>query len=214
MPNGISCAYFAARNHIYGKKENNPFKKGIAGVQTARTVDAVAQTGVMKGAAAAPINNCFKTAASIGRKIVYPLIIGSGIYNTVKSDDKVRTGSSQALGISTMYAFEQVAEKCLNKISLALNKNSKFANNKYLKGLWYFAKGMTFVAASIGGYNVGSKAAETCVDEYRKSKSSSSEKKDKIPTDVNATTINDNNKTIFPIEEGLKESQIFAEMEL
>ncbi|MBQ8887071.1 MAG: hypothetical protein IJY61_05150 [Candidatus Gastranaerophilales bacterium] len=213
MPNGISCAYFAARNHIYGKKEDNPFKKGIAGVQAVRTVDSVAKTGVLKGSVATSINSIFNTAASFGRKIVYPLIIGSGVYNTVKSDDKVRTGSSQALGISTMYVFEQVTENLLNKMSSLFNNNSRFTNNKFLKGLWYFVKGMTFVGASLSGYNVGSKAAETFVDEYRASKSSS-HNKEKIPTAVNATTINDDKKTIFPIEEGLNESQIFSEMDL
>ena len=214
MPNGISCAYFAARNHIYGKKEDNPFKKGIAGVQASRTVDAVTKTGLIKGPVGAPITNFFNGVASIGRKIVYPLIIGSGIYNTIKSDDKLKTGSSQALGISTMYAFEQVTEKLLNRISSSLNNNSKFTNNKYLKGLWYFTKGMTFVAASLGGYNVGSKAGETFVDEYRKSKSFPSKDNEKIPTAVNATSINDDEKVIFPIEDGLNESQIFVEMKL
>ena len=48
MPNGISCAYFAARNHIYGQKEKNMFKEGIAGAQTARAIDTVAKTGFIK----------------------------------------------------------------------------------------------------------------------------------------------------------------------
>ena len=122
MPNGISCAYFAARNHIYGKKEDNPFKKGIAGIQTARTVDAVAKTGAIAGPFGAPITNFVNGIAKVGKKIVYPLIIGSGIYNTVKSDDKVKTGASNAFGISTMYGFEVVAEKCLNKITSLLSK--------------------------------------------------------------------------------------------
>ena len=204
MPNGISCAYFAARNHIYGKKEDNPFKEGIAGVQTARTIDAVAKCHAIKGPIGAPITNFFNGAASIGKKIVYPLIIGSGIYNTVKSDDKVRTGASQALGISTMYAFEKICETGLNKLSSFLSNNSKFSNNKYLKGLWYFAKGMTFVAASLGGYNVGSKAAESFVDEFRAKKVNSSNKK------TNALE----EKVTFPIEDNLKESQIFADMKL
>lgn len=213
MPNGISCAYFAARNHIYGKQEDNPFKEGIAGVQTARVIDAVAKTGAIKGPFAAPVSNFFNGAATIGKKIVYPLIIGSGVYNTVKSDDKIRTGASNALGISTMYCFEVVAEKGLNAITNLLSKSDKFTNNKFSKVAWYVAKGLAFVAASLGGYNVGSKAAESFVDEFRKSKSSS-ENVVEIPTAVDCENIKNTEKSAFPLEDGLKESQVFAEMQL
>lgn len=215
MPNGISCAYFAARNHIYGKQEDNPFKEGIAGVQTARTIDAVAKTGVIKGPFAAPVSNFFNSAATIGKKIVYPLIICSGIYNTVKSDDKVKTGATNALGISTMYCFEVVAEKGLNKITNLLSKSDKFTNNKFAKIAWYVAKGMAFVAASLGGYNVGSKAAESFVDEYRETKFGvKNTPKTKIPTAVNMLSLKNTEKPAFPLEDGLKESQVFAEMHL
>ena len=213
MPNGISCAYFAARNHIYGKQEDNPFKEGIAGIQTARTIDAVAKTGAIKGPFAAPVSNFFNGAATIGKKIVYPLIIGSGIYNTIKSDDKVKTGTTNALGISTMYCFEVVAEKGLNKLTTLLSKSDKFTNNKFAKTAWYVAKGLAFVAASLGGYNVGSKAAETFIDEYRRTKSDVNSKSEvKTPSTVNNVTVYESQKTMFPLEDGLKESQIFAEM--
>ena len=213
MPNGISCAYFAARNHIYGKQEDNPFKEGIAGIQTARTIDAFTKTGVIKGPFAAPVSNFFNGVASIGKKIVYPLIIGSGVYNTVKSDDKVRTGASNALGISTMYCFEVVAENALNKITNVLSKSEKFTNNKFAKAAWYVAKGMTFVLASLGGYNVGSKAAESFVDEYRKTKSDVNNKLEtKIQTAVNMESLESTEKPVFPLEDGLKESEVFAEM--
>ena len=46
MPNGISCAFFAGKNLIYGQKENNIFKEGIAIAQTVRTVDSMAQAGI------------------------------------------------------------------------------------------------------------------------------------------------------------------------
>ena len=208
MPNGISCAYFAARNHIYGKKEDNPFKKGIAGVQTARTVDAVAKTGAIAGPFGAPVTNFVNGIATVGRKIVYPLIIGSGIYNTVKSEDKVRIGASQACGISTMYCFEVVAEKGLNAITKTLSKSEKFTNNKFAKAFWYIAKGLAFVAASLGGYNVGSKAAESFVDNYRTSKDVSSKQKNKT------TGIDVLKKEDFSLEKPEDNNQIFAEMSL
>lgn len=205
MPNGISCAYFAARNHIYGKKEDNPFKKGIAGIQTARTVDSVVKTGSVAGPFGAPVTNFVSGVASVGRKIVYPLIIGSGIYNTVKSDDKVMTGTSQALGISTMYCFEKVAEKGLNSINNMLSKSEKFTNNKFAKGAWYVAKGLAFVMASLSGYDTGSKIGESLVNKCRNSNNSINNEKDKLEPQ---------NKSSFPIEEGLNDSQIFTEIEL
>ena len=105
MPNGISCAFFAARNHIYGHNEHNVFKEGIAGCQTIRTADAVADavahTGTVAKSVAKPVSGFLGKAAKYARKIVYPLIIASGIYNTVKSDDKVKTGAMQVGGIGT-----------------------------------------------------------------------------------------------------------------
>lgn len=170
MPNGISCAYFAARNHIYGKKEQNVFKEGIAGAQTARTIDTVAKTGVIKGPLATPVSGFFDKAAKIAKKVVYPLIIGSGIYNTVIAEDKVKTGASQATGIATMYAFEQVAEKSLKSINNKLLSKDIFKNHKVARVALYVAKGLAFVGASLSGYNVGSKAAEQIVDETRAKK--------------------------------------------
>ena len=165
MPNGVSCAYFAARNHIYGKNEGNMFKEGIAGIQTVRSVDAVTSSATMANHVSAPVKGFLGKAAALCRKIVYPLIIGSGVYNTLKSDDKVRTGTSQVAGIGTMYAFEQIAEKCLKNIDKKIPMN-----NKYAKYSWYVAKGLTFAAASLLGYNVGSSGGETIVDKIRNKK--------------------------------------------
>ena len=170
MPNGISCAYFAARNYIYGQKEHNMFKEGIAGAQTARTIDTVAKTGVIKGALASPINNLFSKAAAIAKKIVYPLIIASGIYNTVISDDKVKTGASQATGIATMYSFEKIAEKGLKNINNKLANTNIVKKNKAARIGLYIAKGLSFVVASLTGYNIGSKSAEKIIDKVRAKK--------------------------------------------
>ena len=185
MPNGVSCAYFAVRNHVYGKAENNVFKKGIAGAQTLRTADAVANSSVAATHVATPIKGFLGKAAALCRKIVYPLIIGSGVYNTFKSDDKIRTGTSQAAGIGTMYAFEQIAEKCLKSIDKKIPMN-----NKYAKYSWYVAKGLTFAAASLLGYNVGSSGGETIVDRIRSKKAN---KKQEFPVedDLNKKDIKD-----------------------
>lgn len=203
MPNGVSCAYFAARNHVYGQKEDNPFKKGIAGIQSVRTVDAVVQAPKVVDVVAEPVCKTVKKLANFGKRIVYPLIIGSGVYNTVKSEDKVKTGASQTLGISTMYLFETFAEKGLNKIANYLSSFDEFSNNNVSKGLWYVAKGAAFICASMAGFDVGSKISDTCVDKIRGTGKDTAKK-------PNLRIVN----TTFPIEDGLNESQIFANMRL
>ena len=65
MPNGISCAYFAARNYIYGTKEQNIFKEGIAGAQTVRTIDAVTNTLPVLSS----VRTFFGSLASIAKKL-------------------------------------------------------------------------------------------------------------------------------------------------
>lgn len=203
MPNGVSCAYFAARNHVYGKKEDNPFKKGIAGIQSVRTVDAVVQAPKIVKHVSKPLKNTIEGLANLGKKIVYPIIICSGIYNTVKSDDKVKTGASQALGISTMYIFETYAEKGLKKIANYLSSFDKFSNNNISKGLWYLVKGAAFICASMAGFDIGSKISDTCVDKIRGTKKDSHQK-------PNLRIID----TTFPLEDGLNQTQIFADMAL
>ena len=197
MPNGISCAYFGARNHIYGQKEKNMFKEGIAGAQTARTIDTVAKTGVIKGPLASPVISIFDKAAAVARKIVYPLIIASGVYNTAIAEDKVKTGASQASGIATMYAFEQIAEKGLKKINNKLANTKIVQNNKAARIALYIAKGLTFVAASLSGYNLGSKSAEKIVDKAR-------DKKEEI---------NINQENIFSDKNNV-EDELFKEMQM
>ncbi len=204
MPNGVSCAYFAARNLVYGKKEENVFKEGIAGAQTARTIDTFTQTGILRGTPIAPAKGIFSKAAAVARKIVYPLIIASGIYNTAKADDKVKTGTSQASGIATMYAFEQIAEKGLNSINKKL-MNTNFAQNHKLARMGiYIAKGAAYAAASLSGYSVGSKGAEHIVDKIRKT------------DNISNTTPFDT--TPFPLDEDLSKDNVagmlFEDMKL
>ncbi|MBQ9246304.1 hypothetical protein IJ182_08570 [bacterium] len=196
MPNGISCAFFAARNHIYGHNEHNVFKEGIAGCQTIRTADAVADavahTGTVAKSVAKPVSGFLGKAAKYARKIVYPLIIASGIYNTVKSDDKVKTGAMQVGGIGTMYAVEQIAEKGLKIANDKLKATSFVQGNKYAKYGLYIAKGMAFVAASILGYNTGSSTAEKIVNNIRAKKAKNKPIETDSQTITNNNIINDN----------------------
>ena len=170
MPNGVSCAFFAGRNLVYGKTENNIFKEGIGCAQTVRTADSVVHSASVGAKVASPVKSALSKGAAIARKIVYPLIIGSGVYNTLVSHDKVRTGAAQAGGIGTMYAFEQISEKALKSLDKKLLNTSACKNNKLARVGWYIAKGMFFVASSLSGYNIGSNGAEKMVDVSRAKK--------------------------------------------
>ena len=170
MPNGVSCACFAIRNHKIAESTNNVFRRGIAGIQTVRTVDAAAKASVIQQSALKPALPYLSKAAAFLRKLVYPLIIASGVYNTAKSEDKVRTGCSQAAGIGAMYACEKVAEKGLKNID---KKIENLNGNKYFKAIkiaWYVAKGLLYLGASLGGYKGGSKLVGKIIDKIRGTK--------------------------------------------
>lgn len=201
MPNGVSCAYFAARNHIYGHNEHNVFKEGIAGCQTVRTIDSLASTKTVQNAVPIAKNTAgfWGKAAKFARRIVYPLIIASGIYNTIKAEDKVKTGAMQAGGIGTMFAFETVAEKALKNVAKKLLDTPVCQQHKAARIGVYVAKGLAFVAASLTGYTVGSNGAENIVNKIRANKAKNSKQTTDNQTDE---------KKEFPVENDLKKSDI------
>ncbi len=163
MANGISCAFFAGKNLIYGQKEKNVFKEGIGGIQTVRTVDSAAKSGLIN----IPNAPILSKITAFLKKILYPLIILSGVYNTIKSEDKIKTGFEQAGGISFMYTFERCYEKIINPLEKKLINSPNARNNKFLKAGIYILKGAGFVCSSLAGYTLGSKLADTAVNKYR-----------------------------------------------
>lgn len=192
MPNGVSCLFFAGKNLIYGQKEKNLFKEGIGVIQTIRGADfiasasntsknatvsaaSVASSGTTGASAVSsatvvngnPIRSLLGDSAKFLKKILYPLFIVSGIYNTAKSDDKIKTGACQFSGIGVMYAFEQIAEKSLSKFDKFLNNKAAVCKNKTAKIALYGLKGMIYAGASMLGYSVGNKIAEKSVDKIR-----------------------------------------------
>ena len=194
MPNGVSCAFFAVRNHIVGQNEDNMFKEGIAGCQTVRTLDAVAASSIVKDAAhiapptsfigrisnaAVNSSGVLGKAAKLARKVVYPLIIASGVYNTVTADDKVKTGAMNAGGIITMYSFEQLAETLLKQFTANLLSTKFVSKHKLAQMGVSVVRGLAFVGASLLGYTIGSKGSENLVDNIRLKKSKD---KNSIPT--------------------------------
>lgn len=191
MPNGISCAYFTAKNFITGKKEGNYFRDGIAGAQAVRTVDSVADGIRAAGVAAETCNSAASAstgfigkAAAFAKRIVYPLIILSGVYDTIRSKDKVRTGVSQGLGITSMYIAEQGTEKLLKGFKNLTDRSAAVQNNRLLRFGLYAARGACFAAASLFGYKIGSEGGKNIVDELRSNRSERKEAKQQAAAPV------------------------------
>lgn len=172
MPNGVSCLFFAGKNLIYGKKENNVFKTGIGAIQTVRGADFLTATQIPNAALPAQagtrtLPGFLRSAANTLKKFLYPLIIASGIYNTVKADDKVKTGASQAGGIGLMFCFEELTDKALAGIEKTVLPRLKMAQSKPAKVCWYLLSGLAFAGASMLGYTVGNKIANKAVNGFR-----------------------------------------------
>ncbi len=162
MANGVSCAFFAARNIVNGTKEKNVFKEGIGVAQTIRTADAAASVAVKS----APLKKVISGSAKFCRAILYPLIWVSALFNTIKSKDKVKTGVSQSAAIGTMYTFEKLVDKHVIQ-NIEKNHASEFKANKKTAILWYIARGLIFAATSMTGYTLGSKIGGASVDAIR-----------------------------------------------
>ena len=219
MPNGISCAYFALKNYKVAKEDENVFRGGIAGIQTIRTLDAatsavsalpaatVMSIGGKAARASAPVGASFGSTlppvchkagkflsgmAKVGRKLVYPLIALSGVFNTLRSDDKVKTGVAQATGIGLMYTAETVAEKLLVPLSKTIE--TKVSNKPWLKALWAVARGATYVAASLGGYEIGNRIASSTVEQFRNKKLEKTKQKIDV---INNNSVTADNKNVF-----------------
>ena len=191
MPNGLSCLYFAGINLIYGKKEGNVFKDGIGVIQTVRGADFLASDKMITTAAKTaknPFAGPLHHAAKALKKILYPLIIVSGIYNTVKSKDKVKTGASQATGIGMMFGMEQIAEKVLVGLEKKIFSNEALKNNKKARIAWYIARGIAYATASLTGYKTGNNLAGKIVDNTRNRKAKKAAKKE-IEKQINTKAV-------------------------
>ena len=185
MPNGVSCAYFAALNHENGLKHDNIFREGVAVAQTARTIDAITASQTvacspMLNGVLNPIKPIFGKLAAISRKIIYPLFIMSTALTTLKSNDKVKTGISQTSGLVCMSLFEKLETKLFPKLEKLVSKKVNLSSNKILRYGWYILKGLCFITASMSGYTIGNKVTGKIVDKTRniikKSNNNSNEK--------------------------------------
>jgi hypothetical protein len=114
---------------------------------------------------------------------VNPLICVSGAIKTVRSDDKVKTGITEAAALTTMFAaesavkhnYEQVAKSKACKDTL-----DKASKSKLLKPTFEFlekhnltgkvgtvVKGLAFVGASMSAYSAGQALGEDVSDKVK-----------------------------------------------
>lgn len=185
MANGVSCAFFAARNIVNGTKEKNVFKEGIGVAQTIRTADAAASVAIKS----ASVKKVLSGSANFCKAILYPLIWVSALFNTIKSKDKVKTGVSQSAAIGTMFAFEKLIEK--NVIStFEKNHAAALKTNTKMSILWYILRGIIYASTSMAGYMLGSKAGETSVNLLRGKKEDKSD-------DTFVNNQNDDKENVF-----------------
>lgn len=195
MPNGVSCAYFAFLNHENGLKQDNVFREGVAVAQTTRTIDAIAASNTIAStpvlnSVLTPVRPVFSKLAAISRKIIYPLFILSSVFNTFKSNDKLKTGASQASGLVLMSTFETLEVKLLKLLEKKLPALSKISGNKYGKYLMYLLKGIMFITASMTGYTLGNKLGAKTVDKLRAVKQkNSNENIEKSNSELNTKEI-------------------------
>lgn len=200
MPNGISCSFFAYKNYLIGKRDHNIFRTGIAGAQTIRSVNCAAKAAPVIDNSSKFAKACSKVA-SIAKKILYPLIILSGVYTTAKSDDKVKTGITQGSSILTMFTSEQISERLLKKLDTKVKSSAAIKENKYLRYGYYILKGAAYAASSLFGYDLGNKISSNIVDKVRAKSAQNGEIKFGEVDDTKAEDVFDEIENELPLEQ-------------
>ena len=161
MANAVASMIFTMRNADKAVKTNNPLRGGVALANGTKVAGSVSHASAVQ------------TASKWAGKIVNPLLIASCAYNVYKSDDKVKTGVSSAAGLTGMFLCEGQMKK--GKIGNWVKQGANWLMKKCTKNVkaqnigTSILTGLAFVAASIGGYELASKAGESAVDLIRKS---------------------------------------------
>lgn len=191
MFSAIASGIFAARN-VDKTANGDVGRSAVAWGQTAGLVQEVAKYDnfLAKGARSAlsvfsdmaKENKAFEYAGKVTKfavNNVNPLICASGAVKTAMSDDKIKTGITEAAALSTMF----LAEACVkhnyhniansNTVSKALKSDMLKPAVKFLeKHKWTgkagnIIKGLTFVAASMTAYTAGQKVGEDVADKVK-----------------------------------------------
>ncbi len=162
--------------------KGNPVRAGVAACNGTKVLNSIYKTSAMN------------TAASVAGKVVNPLIVASGVYSVIKSDDKVKTAVKEGLGISGMFFLEKQMKS--GKLGQQVSKGAKWVMEKLSKNAKtqsIGAKilcGLAFVGASIAGYDIASKAGESAVDILRKHKAQKQNYDNALATESRALNAN------------------------
>lgn len=196
MYSAVASGIFAARN--VDKTQNGELGRGAVALgQTAAIVQEVAKyDGAIANGARSAIsvfsdmakeNKAFEYAGKVTKfaiNNVNPLICASGVIKTAMSDDKVKTGITEAAALSAMFMGEELTKKYYDKV---VNSESckkvieDLSNNKIFKPLFEWLskhnlngkvgkviKGLTFVAMSMSAYAFGHNFGENVSDDVKK----------------------------------------------
>ena len=188
MYSTLASTIFAYRN--YDKAANGDVGRGaVAAAQAAGVIQEVAKYDglVANGARSATSvfshlaqqNKAFEYAGKVTKfavNNVNPLICVSAGIKTAMSDDKVKTGITEATALTAMFAGEGLTKLNYGKIinSKAFkNLLEKASKQKFLEPVFKFitkhklqgkigtvVKAITFIAASMGSYAIGHKYGE------------------------------------------------------
>lgn len=195
MFSAVASGIFAVRN--VNKTENGEVgRSAVALGQTAGVVQEIAKyDGAIANSARCAVsvfsdlakeNKAFEYAGKFTKfavNNVNPLICASGAIKTAMSDDKVKTGITEAMALGAMFAGEGLTkryyEKAINsdtcksaieKLSKTkgLNKIFEYLSKNKLNGkTGAIIKGLSFITASIASYNIGAYAGSKVADDVK-----------------------------------------------
>ncbi len=195
MFSAVASGIFACRNA--DKTRNGEIgRSAVALGQTAGVVQEVAKYDGMVANTARSAVSVFSDLAKQNKAFEYagkatqfavnnvnPLICVSGVIKTATSDDKVKTGITEAAALSAMFAGEGLIKKnydSLIKSKTSKNLLKKASNTKILKPVFEYLeknklggkvgniiKGLAFVGVSITSYTLGQKAGENISDRVK-----------------------------------------------
>lgn len=195
MFSAVASGIFAVRN-VNKTEDGEVGRSAVALGQTAGVVQEIAKyDGAIANTARSAVsvfsdmakeNKAFEYAGKFTKfavNNVNPLICVSGGIKTLMSDDKVKTGITEAAALAAMFAGEgltkQYYEKAIasnsfktliDKLSKTkgINKIFKYLSKNKLNGkAGAIIKGLTFITASITSYNIGQNIGSKLADEVK-----------------------------------------------
>ena len=195
MFSAVASGIFAVRN--VNKTENGEVgRSAVALGQTAGVVQEIAKyDGAIANTARSAVsvfsdmakeNKAFEYAGKFTKfaiNNVNPLICVSGGIKTAMSDDKVKTGITEAMALAAMFAGEGLTKRYYDK---AINSQTcksiitKLSKTKGISKIFDYlskhklngkaaaiAKGLAFITASITSYNIGEHYGKDLADDVK-----------------------------------------------